>query len=81
MLRATAVDSALRQLLLSELVAQCFKEEGAVVLPHLLYVHTVNKERFLEFKNQLSGLNTDNVAAVQAKLVEMGLSSGQAAEV
>ena len=81
MLRATAVDSALRQLLLSELVAQCFKEEGAVVLPHSLRVHAVDKKHFLEFKNQLSGLNTDNVPAVQAKLVEMGLSLGRAAEV
>ena len=45
-LRATAVDSALRQLLLSELVSQCFKEEGAVVLPHSLHVHTVD-EHFL----------------------------------
>ena len=80
-LRATAVDSALRQLLLSELVAQCFKEEGAVVLPHPLRVHAVDEERFLEFKNRLSGLNTDNVAAVQGKLVEMGLSLGWAAEV
>ena len=80
-LRATAVDSALRQLLLSELVTQCFKKEGAVILPHLLHVQNVDKEHFLEFKNQLSGLNVDNVAAVQAKLVEMGLSLGRAAEV
>ena len=80
-LRATAVDSALRQLLLSELVSQCFKEEGAVVLPCSLHVHAVDEEHLLEFKNQLSGLNADNVAAVQAKLVEMGLSLGRAAEV
>ena len=80
-LRATAVDSALRQLLLSKLVAQCFKEEGSVVLPCSLRVHAVDEEYFLEFKNQLSGLNMDNVAAVQAKLVEMGLSLGRAAEV
>ena len=62
-------------------MAQCFKEEGAVVLPRSLRVHAVDEEPFLEFKNQLSGLNMDNMAAVQAKLVEMGLSLGRAAEV
>lgn len=60
---------------------QCFKEEWAVVLPCSLHAHAVDEEPFLEFKNQLSGLNTDNVVAVQAKLVEMGLSLGRAAEV
>ena len=52
-----------------------------MVLPRSLRMHAVDGERFLEFKNQLSGLNVDNVVAVQAKLVEMGLSLGRAAEV
>ena len=52
-----------------------------MVLPRNLRVHAVVDDRFLEFKNQLSGLNADNVAAVQHKLVEMGLSLGPAAEV
>ena len=63
-LRATVVDSALRQLLLSELVAQCYREDGVVVLPRNLRVHAVDDDRFLEFKNQLSGLNAENVTAV-----------------
>ena len=79
-LRATAVDSALRQLLLSELVAQCYREDGAVVLPRNLRVHLVDDDRFAEFKDQLSGLNGDNIPAVQRRLVEMGLSIGPAAE-
>ena len=52
-----------------------------MVLPRSLHVHAVDEKHFLEFKNQLSGLNTDNVAAVQGKLVEMGLSLVRAAEV
>ena len=80
-LRATAVDSALRELLLSELIAQCYREDGAVVLPRNLRVHAVDDNRFVEFKNQLSGLNAYNVTAVQCKLVEMRLSLGPAAEV
>ena len=68
-LRATAVDSALRQLLLAELVSQCYREGGAVVLPRNLRVHAVDEDRFVEFKNELSGLNAENVAAVQQKLV------------
>ena len=50
-LLVTAVDSALRQLLLSELVAECFQEDGGLVLPQNLRVHAVEDDRFLEFKN------------------------------
>ena len=52
-----------------------------MVLPCNLHVHAVDDGRFVEFKNKLSGLNADNVTAVQCKLVEMGLSLGPAAEV
>ena len=79
-LRAMATDSVLRQLLLSELILQYFWEDGAVVLPCTLRVHAVEEDRFLEFKNYLSGLTADNIMAVQQKLVEMGLSLGPAAE-
>ena len=51
------------------------------MLPCNLRVHTVDDNKFVEFKNQLSGLNANNVAAVQCKLVEMGLSLGPATEV
>ena len=68
-LRATAVDSALRQLLLAELISQCYREGGAVLLPRNLRVHAVDEDRFVEFKNELSGLNAENIAAVQQKLV------------
>ena len=80
-LHATATDSALRQLLLLELISQCFWEDGAVVLPCTLRVHAVEKDWFIEFKNHLSGLTVDNIVAVQQKLIEMGLSLGPAAEV
>ena len=52
-----------------------------MVLLRNLCVHAVDDDRFVEFKNQLSGLNADNVTAVQHKLVEMGLSLDPAAEV
>ena len=68
-LRATAVDSALRQLLLAELVSQCYQEGGAVVLPLNLRVHAVDEDHFVGFKKELSGLNAENVAVVQQKLV------------
>ena len=51
-------------MLLSELIAQCFHEDGAVVLPRTLCVHAVDEDQFLEFKNHLSGLTADNIAAV-----------------
>ena len=76
-----ATDSALRQLLLSELILQCFREDGAVMLPRTLHEHAVEEDRFIEFKNHLSGLTVDNIVALQQKLVEMGLSLGPAAEV
>ena len=79
-LRATATDSALMQLLLSELILQCFREDGAVVLPRMLRVHAMEEDRFIEFKNHLSGLTADNIIAVQQTLIEMGLSLGPAAE-
>ena len=50
------------------------------MLPRNLRVHAVDEDRFVEFKNELSGLNAENVAAVQQKLVYMGLSLGPAAE-
>ena len=52
-----------------------------VVLLCNLDMHAVDDDRFVEFKNQLSGLNADNVTAVQYKLVEMGLILGPATEV
>ena len=64
-LRAMATDSALRQLLLSELITKCFREDGAVVLPRTLRVHAVEEDWFIEFKNHLSGLTADNIVAVQ----------------
>ena len=64
-LHVTATDSALRQLLLSELITKCFQEDGAVVLPRTLCVHAVEEDRFVEFKNHLSGLTADNIVAVQ----------------
>ena len=66
---------------MSELIAQCYREDGAVVLPCNLRVHAVDDDRFVEFKNQISGMNADNVTAVHHKLVEMGLNLGPAAEV
>ena len=73
-LRTMAKDSSLRQLLLLELILQCFWEDGAVMLPRTLRVHAVEEDRFIEFKNHFSGLTVDNIMAVQQKLVEMGLS-------
>ena len=49
---------------MSELIALCFCEDGAVVLPRTVRVHAVDEDRFLEFKNHLSGLTVDNIATV-----------------
>ena len=51
------------------------------MLSHNLRVHVVDGDRFVEFNNQLSGLNADNATAAQCKLVEMGLSLSPVAEV
>ena len=40
------------------------REDGAVALPRTLCVHAVDEDRFLEFKNHLSGLTADNIVAV-----------------
>ena len=52
-----------------------------MVLPRNLHVHTVDDDRFVEFENQLSGLNADNITTIQCKLVEMFLSLDPVAEV
>lgn len=64
-LRATAVDSALCQLLISELVLQVLRENGAVVLPCELQVHCVDAEKFTVFKDSMSGLMAKNTPVVE----------------
>ena len=46
---------------------------GAIVLPWGLRVHAVNSSHFKEFCDELLGLTTNNIPAVKAKLVELGL--------
>ena len=78
MLQAAAVDSVLRQMIISELVSQVEREGGAVVLPRHLRVHAVEPDRFRDYKNEISGLTAENISAVRAWIVEMGLDCGPA---
>ena len=59
LMKAAAMDTVLRQMLISELLSQVEHEGGAVVLPMHLQVHTVEADCFHEYKNQLSGLRTE----------------------
>ena len=78
LMKAASVDTVLRQMLISELLSQVEREGGAVVLPMHLRVHTVDDERFREYKNQLSGLTMENVDEVREKIAAMGLYTGPA---
>ena len=81
LMKAASVDTVLRQMLISELLSQVERKGGAVVLPMHLRVHTVDDDRFREYKNQLSGLTTENVDEVREKIAAMGLYTGPAVAV
>ena len=51
-------------------------EGKAVVLPMHLRVHTVEADRFCEYKNQLSGLTTENIDKVRDRIAALGLYKG-----
>ena len=70
------MDMVLRQMLISELLSQVEREGGAVVLPMHLRVHTVEVDRFREYKNQLSGLTTENINKVCDCIAALGLYTG-----
>lgn len=55
-LRATKVDSAFRQLMLSEMITQVYNEGGAIVIPQGARLQPVSEEKFTEYKAALSGL-------------------------
>ena len=64
LMKAAAVDMVLHQLLISKLLLQVECEGGAVVLPMHLQVHTLEADQFHEYRNQLSGLTTENIDEV-----------------
>ena len=76
-----AVDTAVRQLFLSEMVQQIVNEGGALVLPRGMRVLPVDKEKFAIYRDELSGLTAENMSEVKGKLVELGISTGPAAPV
>ena len=47
-----------------------------MVLPMHLRVHTVEEDRFREYKNQLSGLTTENIDEVRYRIAALGLYTG-----
>ncbi len=75
-LRAALVNTALRRLLLSELLAQEYKEGESVVVPQGMRFQPIPAEQFAKYKQTLSGLNSDNANQVRQKLVEQGLKPG-----
>ena len=76
LMKAAAVDTVLHQMLISELLSQVEHEGGAVVLPMHLWVHTVEADCFCEYKNQLSGLTTENINEVCDRIAALGLYMG-----
>ena len=55
-LRASKVDSALRQLILSELLSQVYKEGGSVVIPTGIRLQPVGEKQFADYNGQLAGI-------------------------
>ena len=45
-------------------------------MPMHLRVHTVEEDRFREYKNQLSGLTTENIDEVRNCIAALGLYTG-----
>ena len=64
LMKTAAMDIVLHQMLISDLLSQVELKGGAVVLPMHLRVYTVEADRFREYKNQLSGLKTENIDEV-----------------
>ena len=60
-------------MLISELLSQVGCEGGAVGLPMYLWVHTVEADQFCEYKNQLSGLKTENILEARDHITALGL--------
>ena len=77
----TAVDTAVHQLFLSEMVQQIVNEGGPLVLPRGVRVLPVDKEKLAIYQDELSGLTAENMSKVKGKLVELGISTGPAAPV
>ena len=76
LMKAAAMDTVLHQMLISELLSQVEHECGAVVLPMHLRVQTVEADCFCEYKNQLSGLTTENINEVCDHIAALGLYMG-----
>jgi hypothetical protein len=55
-LRASRVDAALIQLILSELLSQVYREGGSVVMPTGIRLQPVGEQQFMEYKTQLAGI-------------------------
>jgi hypothetical protein len=72
-LRASRVDSALRQLILSELLSQVYKEGGSVVIPTGVRLQPVGEKQFAEYKAQLAGITQENAGEITARLIELGM--------
>ncbi len=77
-MRATRVDSILRQLLLAELVTQVYNEGGSIVLPLGITTSSLPLDNFTKYREALSGLTESNTPAVTAKLMEIGLQATNA---
>ena len=79
-MKAAAMDTVLHQMLFSELLSQVEHGGRAVVLPMHLQVHTVEAHCFREYKNQFSGLMTENVDKVYDHIAALGLYTGPVSE-
>ena len=76
LMKAAAVDMVLHQMLISKLLSQVECEGGAVVLHMHMWVHTVEADRFHEYKTQLLGLTTENINEVCDLIAALGLYTG-----
>lgn len=72
-LRATVADSHLRNLILTQLIAQNVRDQRAVVVPEGTLAHVVKPEVFDRYRTALGGLTEKNAAEVEQKLAEMGI--------
>ncbi len=67
------MDTALRKLLLSELLMQEYKKGESVVVPQGMRFQPIPAEQFAKYKQTLFGLNSDYANLVRLKLVEQVL--------
>ncbi len=73
-IKASALDNGLRQMLFSEMASQSLRDGTSVVLPKGLRVQILETEQFALYKDKLSGVTEDTLPSIKKALVKIGLT-------